>query len=178
MSHGRIVRPIEYPIPKLKDNFFFLLGPNAVPPWQEQAITLIQTANTKVEIISPCHPNHNPSRLSDAENRRLAIWELHYLREAWKRGILLCWFPAEQEHRCDEPFAQNCRDEFGRSIEQHIHNRARLVVGIEPGYGGGRFLRTALEVDCQDLKVPTTLAATCNFALAMFNHEYATSFAS
>ena len=175
MTYGRVIRPAEYPVPRLNNDFFFLLGPNTNPPWQDEAVKLIHSAKPKIEIVCPCRAHTKERRLSDAEHRRLVIWELHFLREAWKQGIVLCWFPEGQEYRSKEPFAQNCRAEYGRSLEQHLHFHARIAVGIEPYYSGGRFTRTELEINSPDVKPQDSLAQTCQLAASMYNHQFAAS---
>lgn len=138
----------------------FLAGPIlGAANWQAAAIRELRRANADLHVANPrCQPFHG-----DFEEQ--VDWETHYLRRAAKHGCILFWLSRESHHRCDRAFAQTSRFELGEWLGLSRAFEARVVVGIEAGFPGERYVRWRLGKSytnapvCESLRVACAVAA-------------------
>jgi hypothetical protein len=88
-----------------------------------------------------------------------------YLRRAAKEGVILFWLAKEDEHVCHRAYAQTSRFEIGEWKERHCRDGSHIVVGIEPGFTGGRYIRRRFGQDCPDVHIAESLEDTCRKAI-------------
>jgi hypothetical protein len=157
----------------------FLAGPISWGPdaWQERAIALL-TPHVHV-----ANPRRDPATSATLWNRREDMeasgefpetaynaqmdWETRYLGLAGASGAILFWLARERAHNCARPHAQTTRFELAEWKLRHARDGARLVIGIEDGFTGARYIRRRFAQDCPDITVHDTLEATCAAALAL-----------
>lgn len=141
--------------------WLFLAGPiQDAPDWQAQVCEMLDDMN--IVIANPRTP---PPWHGDFEKQ--VDWETNQL---WASDVVLFWLanPAEQTTQEGRSYAQTSRFELGEwfSHAQRVP-RVNLVVGIEPGFYGERYIRrravnTGL---CHgSLEIHSTLEATVNAA--------------
>lgn len=161
-----IVHPPE--MVETKDPVIFLAGPiQDGPDWQAEAIEIFRATNTDVTIASP--------RKGHAEwdfvYEKQVDWETEYLRRAAKLGVMMFWLALQNnlsdadERGFYRAYAQTSRFELGEAKMKHQLNGAKLVVGIEPGFGNDRYIRRRLSQDCPDVPILNTLGETCRVAV-------------
>jgi hypothetical protein len=93
-------------------------------------------------------------------------WETEHLRRAGSTGAVMFWLARERAHDCARPHAQTTRFELAEWKERASRG-ARVVVGIEPGFTGARYVRRRFAQDCPAVPVCATLEATCRAAIAL-----------
>jgi hypothetical protein len=158
----------------------FLAGPISWGPdaWHERAIELL----AKHDGLHIANPRRDPAASAQLWNLREDTagaqfddtaydeqldWETTYLRRAGARGVVLFWLARERTHNCARPHAQTTRFELAECKQRHSHEGARLVVGIEPGFTGARYIRRRFAQDCPGVPICDTLEATCLAAVAL-----------
>ena len=62
-------------------------------------------------------------------------------RQAARQGAILFWLAKEHLHFCDRAYAQTTRFELGEWLNAAP---ASVVVGIEPGFSGERYIKKAV----------------------------------
>jgi hypothetical protein len=161
----------------------FLAGPILWGPheWHDRAASLIGTLDPAIHVASP---RRDPATSATLWNRREDTagaefperayneqldWETHYLRLAGTRGAVMFWLAREQLHNCDRPHAQTTRFELAEWKERAARDGAHVVVGIEPGFTGARYIRRRFEQECPAVPLCTTLEDTCRAAVALAN---------
>lgn len=144
----------------------FLAGPiQGADDWQAQAIDTLHTLDSSITIASPRRTVwENPETFNHGEQ---VDWETHHLREAGMHGVIIFWLAKQSELTKHRAYAQTTRAELFEWKEKHIHSGAGLVLGIEPGFSGERYIRRRFEQDCPDIPIHTTLQDTCEYAVAM-----------
>jgi len=142
----------------------FLAGPTRGAQWQEEAIRLLVP---HVHVASPRRPIDTEREFTDAMYAEQVDWETRFLRRAGREGVVLFWLAREDEHRCERPHAQTTRFELAEWKERHARDGARLVVGIEEGFTGARYIRRRFAQDCPAVPLCATLEETCGRALEM-----------
>jgi hypothetical protein len=158
----------------------FLAGPvqRGADSWHERAIALLTALDARVHIADP---RRDPATSAELWNARedtagadFAVgayndqqdWETTHLRRAGQTGAVLFWLARERTHNCDRPHAQTTRFEVAEWKERAVHG-ARVVVGIEPGFTGTRYIQRRFAQDCPAVPVCDTLEATCRAAIAL-----------
>lgn len=158
----------------------FLAGPIIRGPeaWHDRAIALITSAAPHVHIANPLRDPAASKELwnlrEDAAGAPFAEaayndqldWETEHLRRAGETGAVLFWLAREREHNCERGHAQTTRFELAEWKERARHG-ARVVVGIEPGFTGARYIRRRFAQDCPNVPLCETLEATCRAAIAL-----------
>lgn len=112
----------------------FLAGPiQDAPDWQAEVIDAL--ADRHIAIYNPRTPDPWHGDYAGQVN-----WETDHL---WQASIILFWFalPAHPP-REDRSYAQTSRFEMGEWFARVSDGRHKLVVGIEPGFHGERYIRT------------------------------------
>src|SRR5262245_51764816 len=132
----------------------FLAGPiQGAPDWQAQAVLLFDRLAPGLNVA-------NPRRVylpGSFDYHAQVDWETHHLRLAGADGVILFWLAREADHTCDRAYAQTTRFELAEWKVRHERDGARLVVGIDDGFTGARYIRRRLAVDCPAVPVCDTL---------------------
>jgi hypothetical protein len=166
---GKLVRPPEYE--RLEGPVIFLAGPiQGVHTWQQQAIEHIQRTAPDVHIASPRRLMYDePGFDFDGQ----VDWETFHLRKAGRHGVILFWLAKETEHRCDRSYAQTTRFELAEWKVRHERDGCKVVVGMEEGFTGGRYILRRLAQDCPGIPVCATLQETCEQAVRLAREQAA-----
>jgi hypothetical protein len=98
-------------------------------------------------------------------------WETHHLRQAAREGVILFWLAREAEHRCDRAYAQTTRFELAEWQTRHQRDGTRLVVGIEEGFSGAKYIRRRLGQDAPRIPIYDSLAQTCQAVVQLLAGE-------
>lgn len=142
----------------------FLAGPiQGAQDWQSEAINIIQTIDPAIIIASPRRQS-----LDDAFDPGKQIdWETHYLRRAGKNGVILFWLAKEFEHDPARAYAQTSRFELAEWKVRHECDGAKLVIGIEKGFTGAKYIKRRFSQDCSEVPILDSLEDTCRKALEL-----------
>lgn len=158
---GRVVRPLEY----LNNDspLIFLAGPiQGSLDWQARAIKIIRGLAPELNIASP--------RVGLDEWKHIFYnqvdWESYHLQRAAIKGVILFWLAKEALHDCGRSYAQTTRYELAKWSQK----RARIVVGIEDGFSGARYIRYILSQDRPDIPILSSLEETCLEVAAFINY--------
>jgi len=161
MLERRVYRPNECLI-EVKENpllpVIFLAGPiQGSEDWQKKAIEIISKSSKDVIIASPRRENITEKFVFEDQ----MDWETYHLKKAGEKGVVMFWLAKEIEHSCKRAYAQTSRIELGEWKKNHEIYEAKLVVGIEPGFTGERYIRRRLSQDCPDVPIFDNLEETC-----------------
>jgi Nucleoside 2-deoxyribosyltransferase like len=153
---GALILPPDYRT--VEGPLVFLGGPiQGAPDWQDLAIAALRGLAPSLHLANPRRVD-----LSDAFDFEAQVdWETHYLRRAAANGVLLFWLAREMEHFPNRAYGQTSRFELAEWKVRHERDGIRLVVGVEEGFSGGRYLRRRLAQDCPDVPVLPTLDEAC-----------------
>lgn len=155
-----IIAP-EY-VENISKPVIFLAGPiQGADDWQTEAMNYIKSKNPNIIIASPRRDKFSRDFKYDEQ----VDWETHYLNEAAKKGGIIFWLAKEKEHIEGRDYAQTSRFELGEWKAKHEIYGVKLVIGIEPGFSGERYIRKRLSQDCPEIEIQDTLEATCQKAL-------------
>lgn len=157
MSETLIIAP-EY-ISNVEKPVVFLAGPiQGAVDWQSEAIKIMQAKGNDIIIASP----RRASFEKDFKYDEQVDWETHFLNEAAEKGVIVFWLAKEHEHIAGRDYAQTSRFELAEWKVKHQLQGVKLVVGIEPGFSGERYIRKRLAQDCPDIQIQSSLEATCS----------------
>lgn len=157
----------------------FLAGPIVwgEREWHDRAAATIAALAPGVHVASPRRDRTisaqlwNPredergAEFPEAAYNEQQDWETQSLRRAAHHGVVMFWLAREVEHRCERPHAQTTRFELGEWKERHARDGVNLVVGIEPGFTGARYVLRRFAQDCPRVPVCATLEDTCRAAV-------------
>ncbi len=164
MEKGKILLAPDYV--EIRGPLIFLAGPiQGAEHWQNDAIKLIHSKRPGINIASPRRDYID----GEFVHEKQVDWETHYLREAGKNGVILFWLSRERHHNHERPFAQISRFEIAEWKVRHERDGAKLVVGIEEGFTGARYLRRRFSQDCPDVPILESLDQTCDVALKLLD---------
>lgn len=157
---GLLISPPDYP--PVDGPLVFLAGPiQSAPDWQAVAAGLLRAARPDLHVA-------NPRRLYPPgvfDYTAQVDWETHHLRRAAAGGVVLFWLAKEADHRCDRAYAQTTRFELAEWKVRHERDGVGLVVGIEDGFTGARYVRHRLRQDCPGVPLCDSLEETCRAAV-------------
>lgn len=154
-----VVSPPEYP--PLMGRVVFLAGPiQGAANWQAEAIGLLGQLASHLHVANPRRAYLTGEFDYDAQ----VDWETHHLRRAAADGAVLFWLAREAVHACDRAYAQTTRFELAECKVRHERDRTRLVVGIEEGFTGARYIRRRLAQGYPAVPLCDTLEDTCRRA--------------
>lgn len=159
---GQVLRPPGYDYGKLEGPLLFLAGPiQGAPDWQTLAIRHVQTTAPSLHVASP-RREYPPGSF---EYGAQVDWETVHLGIAARTGAIMFWLAAEREHVPGRAYAQTSRWELAEWKARYEYGDVRLVVGIEKGFSGERYIRRRLAQDCPDVPVCEYLLEACNLAI-------------
>jgi hypothetical protein len=154
-----VVGPPDYP--PLAGPVVFLAGPiQGAPDWQAEAVRLLAGRAPHVHVANPRRAYFPGEFVYDAQ----VDWETHHLRRAAADGVVLFWLAREAAHDCGRAYAQTTRFELAEWKVRHERDGVRLVVGIEDGFTGARYVRRRFAQDCPRVPLCATLAEACSRA--------------
>lgn len=144
----------------------FLAGPInwGSESWQAEAVRLLRELGGEFDIATPRREVPTMEEFSEDDYAEQVDWETHHLRLAGRGGVVLFWLAREAKHRCARPHAQTTRFELGEWKERHAREGAKLVVGIDEGFTGGRYIRRRMRQDCPGVRICSSLRETCEAA--------------
>jgi hypothetical protein len=154
---GQLLKPPI--VVELEGPTVFLAGPiQGSRDWQTEAATYLQAMSPGVNIADP-----RRSRVGgDFVYAEQVDWETHYLEQAGHEGVILFWLAKEAEHNPERAFGQTTRVEIGEWMTRARRGEAQLVVGIEDGFSGGRYIRYRLnQIEVGLPVVSNSLAVAC-----------------
>ncbi len=162
MSERLFLQPPE--IVEVDGKIIFLAGPiQGGPNWQPEAGKLIHGYNPSIVVASP-RRDYEADGLEFVYERQVD-WETHYLRAAGQSGVVLFWLANQVQETPGRAYAQTTRFELAEWKMMHQHEGAKLVVGIEPGFGNERYIRRRLSQDVPDVPILSSLRDACRAAV-------------
>ncbi len=152
-QRGILLLPPEYK--DIRGPLIFLAGPiQGALDWHECAIDCLHTLNSSINIASPRRTYLDEQFVYEAQ----VDWETHHLR---KSSLILFWLAKEANHMCDRAYAQTTRVEIGEWMVRHQFQGKKLVIGIEKGYTGEKYLRRRFSQDCPGVPILDSLEKSC-----------------
>lgn len=146
-----MITPIEGPV-------VFLAGPiQGAPYWQADAISWFAEHAPTISVASP----RRPDRSGPFDYAAQVDWETYYLRRAAEGGVILFWLAREAEIVPGRAYAQTSRFELAEWKVRHERDRVRLVVGVEEGFSGARYIRHRFGQDCPQVPILPSLVEAC-----------------
>ncbi len=144
----------------------FLAGPiQGAPSWHADAIAALSGAASRrgLERLLIASPKRRDWPAKDAYDfARQVEWETEWLGWAAQTGCIMFWLAKAIENDPDRSYAQTTRFELGNWYSQRWkYERNGMVVGIEPGFHGERYIRHML----RDETVYSYLESTCTAAI-------------
>lgn len=170
MTHV-LLPPTEAPVPE-DAPLIFLAGPiQGAPDWQADAIELIGSAAPEIWIANPRRTYMDGTFVYEDQ----VDWETAHIRRAMALGTLLFWLAAPVENHPDRAYAQTTRIEIAEAKVRHEWLGGNVVVGIEAGFSGERYIRRRWGQDAPDIPLCKSLEATCEKAVEMARLHVAVS---
>ncbi|MBA4186805.1 MAG: hypothetical protein C0467_02180 [Planctomycetaceae bacterium] len=149
--------PIEGPL-------VFLAGPiQGAPDWQSDAIRWFVEHAPTFSVASP----RRLDRSREFDYAAQVDWETHYLRRAAENGVILFWLAHESVGVPGRSYAQTSRFELAEWKVRHERDDVRLVIGIEDGFSGARYIQHRFGQDCPRVPIVSSLAAVCAAAVEL-----------
>jgi hypothetical protein len=153
---------------KIDGPMIFLAGPiQGAYDWQKDAISLIHSDAPDVYVASPRRQSALRGDFKKGMFDEQVDWEIYHMRLAGENGVVLFWLTKEFEHICDRAYAQTSRFELAEWKARHEGNGAKMVVGIEEGFTGMRYILRRFSQDCPDVPLLRTLEETCREAVKL-----------
>lgn len=151
-------------IVEVKAPLIFLAGPiQGAEDWQKSAAEIIWKLNPNICIASPRRDYLDGEFVYEKQ----VDWETHYLGQAAKKGVILFWLAKEQNHDHERAYAQTSRFEIAEWKVRHENNGAKLVIGIESGFTGARYIKRRFSQDCPGVPILDSLKQTCAKAVEL-----------
>jgi hypothetical protein len=158
----KVIRPLEeYVAPTI-----FLAGPiQSAPDWHSDAIQYFIDLK---KMMSPYTDDviASPKMLDKPEEfyyEKQVAWESKHLKQAAETGVILFWLanPIEEHLDPSRSYAQTTRFEIAEWFGKKVNNPSiQIVVGIEPGFHGARYIKQRFQNDL-GIAVYDTLRETC-----------------
>jgi hypothetical protein len=136
----------------------FLAGPiQGAPDWQGEAINRLGELAPSVHVASPRREYLPGEFIYEAQ----VDWETHHLRRAAEDGVVMFWLAREIEHDPERAYAQTTRGELFEWKVRCERDGVLLVVGIEEGYSGAKYVRRRFRQDCPEVPIVDSLDEAC-----------------
>jgi hypothetical protein len=161
--------PVDY-IPETAREIpvIFLAGPiQGTGDWQSEARKLIHARRPEVIVASP-RRTYLPGEFDYGKQ---VDWETHHLRRAAQNGAILFWLAREEEHVPSRAYAQTSRFELAEWKMRHERDGVKIVIGIEKGFSGERYIRRRFSQDCPEVPLLETLLETCERTLEAISSQ-------
>lgn len=166
MDKGKIILPSD--LVEVAGPLIFLAGPiQGAKDWQSEAIKIIRGLNAEIAIASPRREYLDGEFVYEKQ----VDWETKYLRKAAEDGVILFWLSKEFVHDQTRAYAQTSRFELAEWKVRHERDGAKLVVGIEDGFTGGRYIKRRFSQDCPDVSILNSLENTCRKAVELVGNN-------
>ena len=163
---GKVLLPSV--IVEVEGPVVFLAGPiQGAPDWHEEAARILLELDSAFTIASPRALPNEYETFDEAHYRAQVDWETHYLRRAARECVIMFWLAKEKTHIHERAYAQTSRFEIGEWKERHMRDGAKLVVGIEDGFSGARYVRHRFGQDCPEVPVVSSLREACEAAVRL-----------
>jgi len=164
---GEIIIPPRYV--EIEGAIIFLAGPiQGGPDWQKEAIRYIHNKNSEIHIASPRRPGADKKDFTDEIWNEQIYWEHFYFELAEQNGVIMFWLAGETNHRCDRAYAQTTRFEIGEAAVKCHFDKAKVVVGIEDNFTGGRYISMTLDKKYSKVRLcHNSLKRTCELAVLL-----------
>ncbi|MBM3200478.1 hypothetical protein FJZ53_06070 [Candidatus Woesearchaeota archaeon] len=164
---SNIIIPPNY-VKKISSPLIFLAGPiQGVYTWQDEAIRIINELAPEVYIANPRRAVNIEHDFSPEMYNEQVDWETYHLKKAGKKGVIMFWLAKETKHLCERAYAQTSRFELGEWKAKHEKNKAQVVVGLEEGFTGTKYILRRLSKDCPNIPICRTLEETCKEAIRL-----------
>lgn len=161
---SKIIFPPNYPDLAKETPVIFLAGPiQGAPDWHKEAIAYLQKQAPDVVVASPKKAYLDGSFVYEEQ----VDWESHFLNRAASNGCVLFWLAKEETHFPARAYAQTSRFELGEWASKQKQLNSNLVVGIEEGFSGTRYIRRRLGQQNPAVLLANSLKETCNNALKL-----------
>ncbi len=161
MAERKVFVPPEYVSSKQK--VIFLAGPiQGAPNWQSEAIKVLTTLNPDITLVSPRRETFEGISYDEQVD-----WETDHLRKAGKNGVIMFWLAKEVNQIPGRSYAQTSRAELFEWKVKHERDGAKLVIGIEKGFSGSKYIKKRFSQDSPDIPILSSLEETCKTALEM-----------
>jgi hypothetical protein len=157
-----VISPPDYP--EIIGPLVFLAGPiQGAPLWQAEASRLLGEGNPELHVANP--RREYASRVFDYAAQ--VDWETHHLRFAATRGLILFWLAREIEPILGRTYAQTTRFELAEWKVRHERDGVKLVIGIESGFSGAKYIRHRFTQDCSGVPLCDSLEETCRTVIEL-----------
>ncbi|WMX14015.1 MULTISPECIES: nucleoside 2-deoxyribosyltransferase domain-containing protein [unclassified Aureispira] len=162
--HHNTIFPPHYPKIDTQVPVIFLAGPiQGAPAWHSEAIDYLQRQASNTFVASPKKAYLD----KDFVYEQQVDWESYFLKRAATCGCILFWLAKEKEHFSERAYAQTSRFELGEWAAKQAALNCNLVVGIEEGFSGARYIRRRLQQQNPAVLIASDLKETCNHALKL-----------
>ena len=157
---NKVIYPPKYE--EIKGPVIFLAGPiQGAPDWQKEVIKIIHSLRPDVYIASPRRDYLDEEFVYEKQ----VDWETEYLNRAANNGAIIFWLAKEFKHDCKRAYAQTSRFEIAEWKARYEKSKFNLIIGIEDGFTGGRYIKHRVSQDCPDIKILDSLEEVCRNAL-------------
>jgi hypothetical protein len=154
-----------------RERVLFLAGPIlGAPDWQRDAVGMVHHRMPEAIVASP-RRDYQRDQLPYLPEAQFD-WESRWLRRAAAAGVILFWLAAQVEEIPGRAYAQTSRWELGEwSTRAEGDPSILLVVGIEDGFTGARYIRQRLGQDLPQLPIVSSLTAAVHLAMDSMGHR-------
>ena len=161
MTERKVFVPPEHV--SSEQRMIFLAGPiQGAPDWQSDAVNILIALKPDICIASPRRESFEEVSYDEQVN-----WETENLRKAGENGVIMFWLAKENEQISGRSYAQTSRAELFEWKMRHERDGAKIVIGIEEGFTGSRYIKKRFDRDCPDVPILESLEETCKRALKM-----------
>lgn len=177
MNERLVIRPPE--IIEFESPVIFLAGPiQGAPNWQDEAIVHLNKIDSELDLpqylyraksdfVIACPRKDYPEGTFVYENQ--VDWETHYLKKAGELGVVSFWLAAQSIETPGRSYAQTSRFELAEWKKEHQFNNAKIVIGIESGFGNERYIRRRFNQDCPEVDIVDDLEELCLESIKLLN---------
>lgn len=167
----------------IEGSLIFLAGPiQGAPDWHSDALMLIRDLDPNVNIASPHrYVANKPSEYSEQVD-----WETYHLDQAgYGQGCVLFWLAREERRDIIDlirglidrwlagedarAHAQTTRIELSRWCERIATRGVKVVIGIEKGFTGEKYIRYTFPKEYPGIQIVDSLEETCRIAVDLAN---------
>lgn len=164
MTERAVYVPTEYIEKEITRPVIFLAGPiQGTADWQTEAAEIIRKTNSGIIIAFP-RKDYLGGQFDYGQQ---VDWETYHLRKAAENGAIMFWLPKESHKIDGRAYAQTSRIELGEWKVRHERDGAKLVIGIERGFSGERYIRRRFGQDCPEVPILDSLRKTCLTAVRL-----------